>query len=96
MKTFLVSLLSSFLLVSPVAAHEVFCSDSASVYANLEQNFNQRRAYVGLLPEGIGVMEIWKNDEDSSFVAIATFANGQSCLMMSGTELQEVPVEGNL
>ena len=76
-------------LAGPLSAHaQAFCADRASVVSKLEASYGEAFAGGGL-QNSERIYEVWFSEEKGTWTILMTRADGQSCIMASGTNWRD-------
>lgn len=86
------AILSALLLsvAAPVAGQTVTlqCAPRDGMMAMISDDYGETRRAIGIAGQG-AVMELFASEATGTWTATLTLPNGQTCLVMSGTEFAE-------
>jgi len=84
------AILSAALLAAPAAGQTVTltCAPRDGMIAMISNDYGETRRAIGIAGEG-AVMELFGSDATGTWTATLTLLDGQTCLVMSGTEFAE-------
>jgi predicted methyltransferase len=78
------------LMIAASSAMAQECAPTEQVHDYLTHQFGEAQVFVGITPDGQGVVEMW-GGPDSWTVVISNAETGVSCLAASGYEWGAVP-----
>ena len=82
----------ALMVAAPAAMAQQYCAERHVVVDRLKTGYGESYAGGGLRNE-TSVFEVWFSEEDGTWTILMTLANGQSCVMASGTNWREGPLD---
>ena len=90
---FAVMVILGFILAAGWASAQSLCEDRNTVTQRLVTKFDEHYWGAGLATGDVSVFEVWVSTDNSTWTILRTTTDGQTCLMMQGTNWR-VPLKG--